>query len=175
MATTVRRPARPLIDWPSAVGSGALAGVVFLILELVLVPLFGLGTAWAPTRMIAAIALGSDILQPPTFNPGIVLVALVVHFALSIAYAMLLAGFVAQRSTGSATLVGVLFGIVLYIVNFFVLSALFPWFATARNLVQLVIHAVFGGVAGYAYRTLSERRQRPEAMPAERREPAATA
>jgi len=43
--------------------------------------------------MIAAIPLGRGVLsQPATFDAGIVLVALIVHFVLSVIFALILGG-----------------------------------------------------------------------------------
>jgi hypothetical protein len=46
--------------------------------------------------MIAAIALGQGVLPPPaTFDVSVMLVALVAHFALSVAFALILAVIIA--------------------------------------------------------------------------------
>ena len=94
------------IDWKSAVSAGLIAGLLFMMLQLILVPALGMGSAWGPPRMIAAIALGPGVLTPATFDSGIVLVAGIVHFALSIAYAAFLAfrvGHSASTSTPTIT------------------------------------------------------------------------
>lgn len=147
------------IDWSSAIWAGLIAGLVFLILEMTLVPLFGMGSPWGPPRMIAAIVLGDGVLPPPeTFDLGILLAAVSVHFVLSIVYGIALA-FLVQRisTTAATTAVGGGFGLALYLVNFYLFTTLFPWFAMARNGVSIFAHVVFGAAAGWAYKVLQHR------------------
>ena len=64
-----------------------MAGVVFLALELVLATLIPGGSPWASPRMIASIILGRGVLHAPaTFEAGIMVAALVVHFVLAIVF-----------------------------------------------------------------------------------------
>jgi hypothetical protein len=53
MPTTIRRTGIGL-DLKSAVLAGPLAGAIFMLLEMILVPLFGMGTPWGPPRMAQA-------------------------------------------------------------------------------------------------------------------------
>lgn len=147
------------IDWKAAVYAGLIAGVVFLVMEMVMVWLFMGESPWAPPRMIAAMVLGQDVLPPPaTFDVGIVLVAMVIHFVLAIIYGLILALIVHRMSLGTAIVVGAAFGLALYLINFYpIAAALFPWFAMARNWVSIVSHIAFGAVLGWAYITLAKR------------------
>lgn len=146
------------INWGAAIKASLIAGVVFLILELALVETVGGESMWGPPRMIGAILLGEDVLPPPaTFHPASFAAALVVHIALSILYGVIFA-LVADRAAwtlGVATGVGLLFGLAIYAVNFYGMTALFPWFAMARNGVSIFAHAMFGLVLGYSYRKLA--------------------
>lgn len=132
--------------------AGVLGGSVFMIIEMLLVPLLQGGSPWHMPRMIAAIVFGQDF--STSLGIGGLLVAMVVHFALSMVYAVVLAALVDRWSPAIGAAVGVLFGIVLYVVNFYGLTALFPWFVEARNLITFIAHCAFGGLAGYAYRGL---------------------
>ncbi len=142
-------------NWKAAVWAGLIAGLVFLILEMVMVPLFLAGSPWGPPRMIGAIALGQSVLPnpppPPTFDFGVVLTAMIIHFILSVAFAVLLAFIISQVGAGMALLVGAVFGLVLYLVNFYGFTAVFPWFAMARNWVSIFTHIVFGALAAWVY------------------------
>jgi uncharacterized membrane protein YagU involved in acid resistance len=154
--SATRRGTRTPIDWRAAVLAGVISGFIFLILELVMVPLFLGDSAWAPPRMIAAIVMGEGVLPPPgTFDLGVVLVAMLVHFPLSIIYAIVLAFVIARMSVGISLGVGAAFGLLLYLVNFYGFTALFPWFAMARNWVQIFAHVTFGVVAAWAYKSLA--------------------
>lgn len=144
------------VTWKAAIWAGVIAGAVFLILEMVMVPLFLGGSPWAPPRMIAATAMGQGVLPPPaTFNLGIFVVAAVVHFVLSILYAIIIAFIIFRMTIGPALLVGAAFGLVLYLVNFFILTGIFPWFANARNWVSVFAHVVFGLAAAWSYKALA--------------------
>jgi hypothetical protein len=151
------RPAR--IDWPAAVWSGVIAGAAFMILEMLLVPLLLGGSPWEMPLMTAAIVLGPAVLPPPSlFGLGLFLVAIAVHFTLSLAYAATLAAMVHRLPLASATLAGVVFGFVLYALNFYLFTYMFPWFAAARNPVTILAHVSFGALAAYSYRTFGAAR-----------------
>lgn len=151
MATN-ERGIRLAPDWGAAVKAGLIAGLVFLVLEMLLVPIFLGGSPWGPPRMIAAIVMGRGVLPPPpTFDLGVFVVAMVLHFALSIGYTLVLAAIIAGMSRGTALTTGAVYGLVLYLVNFFGFAAAFPWFAMARNWVSVFSHIVFGLVAAGAY------------------------
>lgn len=144
-------------DWRSAVWAGLIAGAVFMILEMVMVPIFKDGSAWGPPRMIAAILLGRDVLPPPaTFDLGIFAVAMALHFVLSVVYAVVLAFAICRMPAGAALALGAAFGLLLYIVNFYGFTAIFPWFANARNWISVFAHIVFGLGAAWAYKALEK-------------------
>jgi hypothetical protein len=52
---------------------------------------------------------------------------------------------------------GLLCGVLLYVVNFHVLTALFPWFTVERDAATHLANALFGGLAAYVYKTLERR------------------
>lgn len=135
--------------------AGLIAGLVFLVLELVLVPLALGGPLWGPPRMMAAIAMGDGVLPPPaTFDAGVVLVGMLVHFALSAVLGVIFAWLAKASglSGGMLLLAGAVFGLLVYIVNFYGLTAIFPWFAMARNWVTILAHIVFGLVLAWSLR-----------------------
>lgn len=112
---------------------------------------------WGPPRMIAAIVLGESALPPPaTFSAGIVAIAMLVHFALSIVYTLIASLLIYRWSSGAAVSVGLLYGLALYVVNFYGFTEVFPWFAMARNWVSIFAHLVFGVVTAWSYKGLSK-------------------
>ncbi len=144
------------INWKAAIIAGLVAGAIFLILEMILVPLVGGGSPWGPPRMISAIALGKDVLPPPAdFALVPVMVAMIIHFILSIIFAVILAFVVSRLGLGIAILIGAVFGLVLYFVNFYGFTAIFPWFAMARTPVTIFTHIVFGAAAAWIYKTMT--------------------
>ena len=97
-------------------------------------------------RLAAALVLGNRVLPPPaTFDAAVMLAALFVHTALSLAYAAVLAGLVEGRSISLATIIGAAFGAALYPVNMYVFTAVFPWFAVTRDWITAAAHVAFFG------------------------------
>ena len=108
--------------------------------------------------MIAAIAMGKDVLPPPaTFNFGILMVAMMLHLMLSVIYAIVLALIINRMSFWIALLVGAVFGYGLYLLNFYLMTGQFPWFSEARNWVSAFAHISFGIGAAWAYLGLAHR------------------
>lgn len=94
-----------------------IAGAVFVVLEMLMVPIVLGGSPWDPPRMIAAIVMGEGVLpepdRPSPFDAGVLIVAMIVHFVLSIIYTLVLAVGIARMSRGPAIGMGILFGLVL--------------------------------------------------------------
>lgn len=145
------------INWKAAVWAGIIAGLIFMMLEMLMVPLFMDGSPWGPPRMIGAIILGKGVLPPPaTFDIGVLMVAVMLHLALSIIYAIIIGFIVKNMSFMLALGVGAVIGLVIYFVNFYGMTVLFPWFANARNWVSAFAHVSFGIGAAWAYIKLKE-------------------
>lgn len=152
-----------MIDWSAAIWAGIIAGVVFMMLEMIMVTLFMPdGSPWGPPRMIAAIVMGQDVLPPPaTFAVAPMMAAMVLHFILSIIYAIILAFIVNRFGLGIAAIIGLVFGLILYLVNFYGFTAVFPWFAMGRGWISIFAHLMFGLIAALAYKWL----QKPKIVP----------
>lgn len=135
---------------------GLVAGAVFMMMEMGLVAMAG-DSPWGPPRMIAAIVMGEGVLPPPaTFDLMILMAAMAVHFMLSIVIGVGFA-FVARRfGLVMAVVAGAVLGLGLYVVNFYGFTAIFPWFAMARNTISIVSHIAFGVVLGLSYRMLAK-------------------
>ena len=147
-------------NFKNAALAGIIAGAVFFAVELLLVATVGGESPWGPPRMIAAIAMGEEVLPPPaTFDLTILLVAALVHFALAIVLGVIFALLFGRWTTslGAALAIGTIFGLVLYAINFYVMTAVFPWFGMARNMISIVAHAIFGLALGWAYHALNSR------------------
>ena len=148
------------LDFKAAVWAGIIAGVVFMALEMVLVATVGGGSPWGPPRMIAAIGMGKGVLPPPAaFDLGVMMVAMAIHFVLAILLGVILGLIVSRWKLGLMASIGVgaIFGLAVYLVNFYGFTALFPWFAMARTPITLVTHVVFGIVLGWSYHALAVR------------------
>jgi hypothetical protein len=122
---------------------------------MIMMPLVMGVSPWAPPRMMAAILLGEGVLPPPaTFDIGVVMAAMMLHFVLSIIYSFIIAEAVQRGGMGFAVAIGALAGLVIYLLNFCVFTEAFPWPAMARNWVSLTGHVLYELVVGWAYRGL---------------------
>lgn len=155
---------RPL-DLAAAAVAGFGAGAVLMVLDLVWsLAITGQGP-WAAPRMIAAIVMGPQVLEPSTFDVGIVVVALLLHYAFGIVGGIVIAAVSAPLGLDSrldlAALTGAAFGLVLYFINFHVMTMFFPWFAEIRGWSALLINLVFGISATLLYWKLERRSDAP--------------
>jgi uncharacterized membrane protein YagU involved in acid resistance len=148
------------LDWKAAIWAGIIAGIVFMMLEMILVQLFQPMSMWAPPRMIAAMAMGREVLPPPdTFDPVVLMVAMLIHFPLSIIYAFMLGWVVTRWDMGLAVaaFAGAVFGLAIYFVNFYGFTAVFPWFAEERGWIAIFSHLMYGLVLGLVYKPIEKR------------------
>ena len=146
------------INAKAALWAAIIAGIVFMMLEMIMVPVFMGGSPWGPPRMIAAIGMGSGVLPPPaTFDAGIMMVAMLIHLGLSVILAFLFAFIARGRPIGMATLIGGVFGLVIYLISFYGMTAVFPWFAMARGWISIFAHIVYGAVLGWVYVSVARR------------------
>ncbi len=147
------------LNWKAAIVAGLAAGLVFMMLEMVLVGTIGGQSPWGPPRMIAAIAMGEGVLPPPaTFDMGIMMVAMMVHFPMSIILAAVLGWAIShwRMNLMTSLIVGTIFGLVVYFVGFYVMTGVFPWFAMARGGIAIFAHAMFGLVLGWTYHVIAK-------------------
>jgi len=148
----------PRIDAKAALWAAITAGIVFMMLEMIVVAVFMGESPWGPPRMIAAIGMGKGVLPPPaTFDTGIMMVAMLIHFGLSVILAFLFAFIARGRAVGMATMIGAAFGLVVYLVNFYGMTAVFPWFAMGRGWIGIFAHVMYGAVLGWVYALIARR------------------
>lgn len=145
-------------DWIAAAVAGFAAGAVLMVLDLLWTS-FVLGDSpWRTSHMIAPIFTGADSLKSSGhgFSIGIVAAALAVHYALGIGSGLVLAAIMTplglDATRGRALLAGVVFGLVVYLVNFHIVARVFPWLAELRGWDTVAAHLVFGCVAALLYR-----------------------
>lgn len=154
----------------AAIWAGIAAGIVFMMLEMMLVWLVQGQSPWGPPRMIAAMAMDQFVLPPPaTFDATIMMVAMAIHMVLSLILAFMLAWAISRWRLGmTASIIGgTLFGLLIYFINFYLFTAVFPWFAMARGPISIFAHAMFGAVLGGVYRAVAP--DFPERADAEQR------
>ena len=145
------------IDWRAGALAGVAAGIAATAVQLLLWLAFTDALPqilFRDARLAAAIVLGAGVLPPATgFEAGVMLTATLVHFGLSAIYGLALATMIAPLDGYRSALVGNAFGLALYVVNMYGFTAVFPWFAAARDWITLAAHLAFGVSAAVAYRT----------------------
>ncbi|TDX28363.1 hypothetical protein DFO67_11063 [Modicisalibacter xianhensis] len=140
------------------VWSGLLAGAAFMMLEMVMVWAFLGNSPWGPPRMIAAIVMGRGVLPPPaTFAIGIMAMAMAIHFMLSWVYALIYGWAFGGLKLGMAMVIGAVMGLVIYLINFYGFTAIWPWFANARTWISLFSHIMFGIVLALSYQAIANK------------------
>jgi hypothetical protein len=148
-----------LIAWRPALLAGLIGGFAYLLMQLLWAAGLTGQNEWMWSRMTAAIVLGRDTLLPPdNFDLRIFVVAMLVHFGLALAYALVLALLLYRWHTGAprasaifAALVGGAFGFLLYVLNYHAFTSWYAWFADLRHGITIVNNIVFGAVTGLAY------------------------
>ncbi|VVE21197.1 membrane protein [Pandoraea aquatica] len=154
-------------DWAAAAVAGFVACAFFSAVEMLMVLLVSGQSPWVPPRMVAAIVLGPGILsQPATFDVSIVAMALMVHAAIGVVLGVVLGAIIAPFRLDSdvvtVSIAGGVFGLVVYVVNFYVMTQMFPWFTESRGWTMLAGHIIFGAFAGYMYWVLRQMEERAE-------------
>lgn len=129
---------------------GLIAGVVFAAMEMIGAALMGM-PAHMPIRMFASILLGKTALAPATPMVTVWPAALISHFAIAAfwgtLFGLVMGAILSLRSVGSLALAGVVFGTLVWLIDFYVLApAFWPWFANTVVWVQLTMHALFYGL-----------------------------
>ncbi|HET9652524.1 MAG TPA: hypothetical protein VFP36_10050 [Usitatibacter sp.] len=148
---------RSRADFPApsaaaAIGAGLIAGTVAFALMQSFAVLVYDESPWKLARMMAAIVRGPQALAPQDeFDAAIVALGLGTHYTLSLLYALALAGVLRELPRDMGPLIGLAFGVTLYLANLHGFTRLFPWFAELRTIDTLVAHAVFGLIAAGAY------------------------
>ena len=113
---------------------------------------------WLPLHMIGAIGLGPSAMSPAdTFDVKIVGVAVAIHMALALLYGVILAFIIARLDMTSAVVVGGIYGLALYYINFYGFTGAFPWFADARGGIAIFTHIVQSGLMALIYKMMDRR------------------
>jgi hypothetical protein len=133
------------------VSFGIVAGIIFVIAEMLSAGVTGeLGLM--PLRMFASVVIGGAAMTTNEIVPTAFL-GLLVHFVLSAIFGALYALLHARmpvdvrESYLKQAVLGMMFGLVLWLVNFQVIARiLYPWFLAPPQGLQLALHALAYGL-----------------------------
>lgn len=150
-------------DWAAAAVAGFAAGAILMVIELAWAATLSDAGTWRIPQLVAALVLGPGSLQVPggSFSIPVVALALAIHYALGIAFGLVLgyviSGFHWETSMTVMQLFGLGVGALLYVFNFYVLTQLAPWFAELRGWPTFLAHLVFGLSTALLYWRLARR------------------
>jgi hypothetical protein len=144
------------------VATGIVAGIIFAAFEMFAAAvMMGLDAAAMPLRMIGAMVLGAEALEPGYSLATAAMAGVGVHLVLSIVFTAIFAAVAAPTleamgmgtNSGTLAVAGIAFGIALWLVNFYLIApaAGWNWFPEdADPVVQFLAHAFFfGGIVGW--------------------------
>lgn len=156
------RPVHHPVNWSVAIYGGIAAGILGTLAQIALWSVF---TDALPTilfrdaRFTAAFVMGRAVLpRPASFDGPMMLVATLVHIALSIVYGVILSRLISRLRNYASLLAGAAFGLSLYAVNMSGFTTVFRWFEAARDWITAAAHLVFGVTAAGIYKMCSQRR-----------------
>jgi len=128
-------------NWGAALKSGALAGLIFLVIPQ--------GSPWASMTFASGAVMGRPV-------PSNVALGIVLQMVLAIGYTLLIACAARFVRSWRGIFVGGLVGLVLYFANFGIVQATLPQYSGAEVRV-LVTHIVFGMFAAALYKGMTSR------------------
>jgi hypothetical protein len=139
--------------------AGEFAGAVFAVVTLWFTSSLG-GEAKMPLLMMSTIASGSDSIDT---GGASVTTGVLVHLTLSALFGVLFSLVVPKmRTNGTLLLSSGVFGLLVYLVNFRVLSpSLFPVFQNANQPFEVLIHLVYGQLVAVLFLSRGVRRAEP--------------
>lgn len=136
------------LNWRAAVAAGIVAGILATGVQVFLWWAFLDALPWMlyrDARLTAAILMGREVLPPPvTFGWDVMIVATFIHFVISIAYSLILACLISRLRMVLSLLAGSTYGLILYGINMYGVTIVFPWFSEARDWITILTHIVFG-------------------------------
>lgn len=150
---------RQVMDWRAAVLAGLVAGLVFLLFQLIATSIVLGESPWIVLNQIAAIVLGpAGLVDSFALNPAAFILGLLIHFLFSILFTLLLAFIIHRWGLAVGIIGGALFGLALYGLNYYAFARLFTltWFSGMRSAYVILAHIVFGAVAGGVYEALEK-------------------
>jgi hypothetical protein len=137
------------MTWRGVIFAGIAAGTAFLIAWFLLAqPVLEVD----PTLLlnyVASLFLGSGVLDDDGI--GVLIAGVVVHYALSLVFALIVAIVIHRWGLWVGLIGGGLLGVALYGINLFTLTVAFEWFFALESTLLLGCHILFGAVAGAVY------------------------
>jgi hypothetical protein len=137
------------MTWRAVLIAGIVAGAVFLVVNVIATSLLYEIDPALMLRYFASLVMGSEVLTQ--VGPTGLIVGLLVHFVLSIVFALLIAIVVHRWGLLVGLIGGAVLGLAIYAINLYALTRFFEWFFAINSPALLLSHVLFGLVAGGVY------------------------
>ena len=146
--------------WLPVFYAGIAAGILSTVAQIFLWWLFWdalPSILYRDARFAAAIILGEGVLPPPvTLDWQVMFIATLIHFGLSIAYAIIFSWLIHCIDIKNPLIAGGLYGLGLFLINMYGFVMIFPWFVDTRDWITVTAHVVFGVSVAGVYKVLSQ-------------------
>lgn len=146
-----------LVDWRAAVIAGLTGGLVFLLVQMLGQAMVLGGSVWLFPRYVAAIVMGERVLLGD-LDISVVLVGLLLHFSLAVIFGLILAAIIHEWTLPVGIVVGALFGLALYAINYYTMTRFFNWFYPVYHWLDITAHVLYGLTVGAVYELLEVER-----------------
>lgn len=140
------------VAWRAIPVAGLAAGTVFLLATIILTPVLYQLPPMLMLRYFGSLALGPGVLVGT--GAFALIVGVLVHYALSVIAALVIAIIVHRWGIVVGIGLGALLGVAIYGINVFSMTRFFPWFFAINGWVLFISHVLFGAVAGGVYERL---------------------
>lgn len=140
------------MTWRAIPIAGLVAGIVFLLMNMILNPIFNDVDALFIIHYFASLIVGEEALTQSSITT--LILGLVVHAVLSILFAFVIAVVIHRWGLLVGIIGGGLLGLALYGINFYFVTYVVEWIFGINNTWLLISHIVFGAVAGGVYESL---------------------
>lgn len=138
------------MTWRAVPIAGAIAGSVFLFVNIVLTPIMLEVEPTLLLRYMASLLLGSEILTEPSSLTHLV-IGILVHYTLSMLFTLVIAVVVHRWGAMAGIIGGGILGLAIYLINLYTFTLFFDWFFAINSSVLFLSHILFGAVAGGVY------------------------
>lgn len=137
------------MSWRAIPIAGLAASTVFLLVIMILTPVVMDVEPTIILRYFGSLVLGTDVLLKDDILT--LVVGIIVHYALSIAFTVLIAVVIHRWGLLVGIIGGGIMGIAIYLLNLYFFTVVFEWFFAINSSVLLLSHILFGATAGGVY------------------------
>jgi hypothetical protein len=138
------------IRWGRAVQAGLIVGAITFLLSR--------GIPWVGSGAIDPAIMGREISPGQSPTPLFFLSVMLLHFCISVLYALIIAPIVHGFKNWVAGTVGGVVGLVLYFINYAIAGMLMDLSGTQREWPSIVLHVIFGIICAEVYKGFVRRR-----------------